>query len=111
MSAYIDWRCGALTDEEYKSAMQRECMDIDPYDRFTCFDCSSYKTCQEQVAHLGYPQCETGEEKFDDEYEVYESMQDNDFMQTTYGCTDSESILRDNNLVDIQADWREWNNG
>lgn len=25
MSAYSDWKCGALTDEEYRSAMRREC--------------------------------------------------------------------------------------
>ena len=25
MSAYSDWKCGALTDEEYAFCMRREC--------------------------------------------------------------------------------------
>lgn len=106
MSAWSEYRVGAISEDEFKSAMRRECED--PYDRFTCFDCSSYRDCQEQVARLGYPQCEDGETKFEDEYEVYEALQENEFMQTVYGCTDSEAILRDNSLVDIQADYREW---
>ena len=31
MSAYSDWKCGALTDEEYRSAMRRECEDSIPF--------------------------------------------------------------------------------
>ena len=27
MSAYSDWKCGALTDEEYRYEMRRECGD------------------------------------------------------------------------------------
>ena len=30
MSAYSDWKAGALTDDEYKSAMRRECGDDSP---------------------------------------------------------------------------------
>ena len=29
MSAYSDWKCGALTDEEYKFCMRRECGEDD----------------------------------------------------------------------------------
>ena len=29
MSAYSDWKCGALTDEEYRYEMRRECGDPD----------------------------------------------------------------------------------
>ena len=107
MSAYSDWKCGALSDDEYKSAMRRECED--PYDRLTCRDCYSYKTCSEQVAELGYPQCEQGENQFEDEFEVYEALQNDHFLMCNYGCTDRESILRDFDIVSIQADWRRYN--
>lgn len=30
MSAYSDWKAGALTDDEYRSAMRRECGDDSP---------------------------------------------------------------------------------
>lgn len=30
MSAYSDWKAGALTDDEYRSAMRRECEDHYP---------------------------------------------------------------------------------
>lgn len=108
MSAYSEWKCGAIGDDEYRSAMARECMDSDPFDGYTCHDCSSYKDCCEQVAHLGYPQCDDKDNYFEDEIEVYEAMQDEPFMLATYGCTDSETILRENNIVDIQAEYREW---
>lgn len=108
MSAYSEWKCGAIGDDEYRSAMARECQDLDPYDRFTCCDCSSYKDCQEQVARLGYPQCEQGENKFDDEIEVYEALQDEAFLMANYGWTNTEDILRDFSLVDIQADYKDW---
>ena len=108
MSCFSDFRVGALSEEEFKSAARRECMDSDPFDGYTCHDCSSYKDCCEQTAHLGYPQCDDKDKYFEDEIEVYEAMQDEPFMMATYGCTDSETILRDNSIVDIQADYREW---
>ena len=106
MSAYSDYRCGAISEDEFKSAMRMECED--PYDRYTCFDCASYQDCKEQVARLGYPQCEDNDKYFEDEYEVYEAMQDEAFLMANYGCDDTESILRDFSLVDIQADYRDW---
>lgn len=30
MSAYSDWQCGALSDDDFKSAMNRECADPEP---------------------------------------------------------------------------------
>ena len=40
MSAYSDWKVGALTDDEYKVAMNRECAD-DYEEDFCCDrDCS-----------------------------------------------------------------------
>lgn len=110
MSAYSDWRCGALSDEEFMSAMRRECEDVDFYDRATCFDCASYDYCREQVARLGYPQCEQGEGHFEDQYDVYEALQDDDFKQQNYGCTDTESILSNFDLVDIFKDWKDYKN-
>ena len=46
MSAYSDWKCGALTDEEYKQAEQYEARKanyftqskIDEYFEGDCFD-------------------------------------------------------------------------
>ena len=47
MSAYSDWKCGALTDQEFKSAMERECKDWPPDGKpefqYTCFDCEYCK--------------------------------------------------------------------
>ena len=31
MSAYSDWKCGAISDEEYRSAMRRECGESLPF--------------------------------------------------------------------------------
>lgn len=76
MSAYSEYKCGAIDYDEFKSSMRRECMDYDPYDRFTCRDCASYKDCYEQVCKEGYPQCEEGinhEEWFEDAYEEFDN--------------------------------------
>lgn len=51
-------------------------MNYDPYDRFTCRDCTSYKDCYEQVCKEGYPQCEEGmnhEEWFESAYEEFDN--------------------------------------
>ena len=32
MSAYSDWKCGALTDEEYEMDSRRECEDHYSYE-------------------------------------------------------------------------------
>ena len=58
LSAYSDWRCGALSDDEYQSAMRRECEDYDPYDRFTCRDCPDWDECLKLYANDGDPMCE-----------------------------------------------------
>lgn len=46
MSAFSDWRVGALSDDEYKQAMRRECYDRiypdaspDDYYQYTCENC------------------------------------------------------------------------
>lgn len=111
MSAYSEWKCGAISEDEFKSAMERECRDIDPYDRFTCHDCGSYKECRFQVCVEGYPMCETGmdhDEWFEDEYEVNEALEDEAFLMANYGCIDKESIAHDFDIVDIQHDYRNW---
>lgn len=53
MSAYSDWKCGALSDDEYKAAMRRECYDRiypdaspEDYYHYTCQDCEYCKTYQ-----------------------------------------------------------------
>ena len=38
MSAYSDWKCGALTDEEYRFCMRRECGDFVPDIDLECDD-------------------------------------------------------------------------
>ena len=106
MSAWSEYKCGAISEDEFNSAMRRECEDS--YDRFTCHDCSSYKDCQEQVVRLGYPQCDDKDTYFEDEIEVYEAMQDEAFLMANYEWTNTEDILRDFSLVDIQADYRDW---
>ena len=105
MSAYSDYRCGAISEDEFKSAMRRECED---YDRYTCNDCASHEDCAKQVLELGYPQCDDKDDYFEDEIEVYEAMQDKAFLLANYGCDDTESILKDFSVVDIQADYRDW---
>ena len=84
--------------------------DPEDYGRRGCLDCCDYRDCCEQVAELGYPQCEEGAEKFEDEYEVYEAMQDNEFTLAKYGTDNARIILGENDIVDIQADYREWKN-
>lgn len=47
MSAYSDYKCGAISEDEYKMAMRRECADS--YDRYEvepvkmCCDCAYYQ--------------------------------------------------------------------
>jgi hypothetical protein len=108
LSAYSEYKCGAIPYDEFKSAMRRECEDHDPYDRYTCLDCASHKDCEKQVCLEGYPQCDQGVEKFEDEYEVYEAFQDNEFLIANYGTEETEEILNQYDIVDIQADYREW---
>lgn len=56
MSAYSDWKCGAISDEQYRSAMRRECEEPretlpfytddadDPHWRCeNCAHCKEYK--------------------------------------------------------------------
>ena len=51
MSAWSDWKAGHLTDDEYKSAMRRECEDHYPTDKLpfepTC-ECCEY--CKQGLA-------------------------------------------------------------
>ena len=47
MSAYSDWKCGALSDSEFRSAMARECADYD--DRPSCSECVYYHDGKCQV--------------------------------------------------------------
>lgn len=111
MSSFSDYGVGTISYDEFKSYSRRECED--PYDRYTCRDCSEFKACCEQIHREGCPMCEQGEKyetDFSDAYEVYEAMQDKDFLMCNYGCDAVESILRDFDSIDIQADYREWNN-
>ena len=55
MSAYSDWKCGAISDEEYRSAMRRECEEPretlpfytdDPDDpHWRCENCAKCEEC------------------------------------------------------------------
>ena len=47
MSAYSDWKCGALSDSEFRSAMTRECADYDG--RSSCSACIYYHDGKCQV--------------------------------------------------------------
>ncbi len=83
----------------------------DLYDRPTCRDCSDYDECCKQVCLEGYPMCDKGMDReidFEDEFEIYEAMQDKEFLRKTYGSVDVEAILKKNYRFDIQEDWREW---
>ena len=45
MSAYSDWKCGALSDDEYKDACNREYAGDDEYDSggpHECEDCAYF---------------------------------------------------------------------
>ena len=42
MSAYSDWKCGALSDDEYKSIARRENADDEEHG---CFDCFYKDSC------------------------------------------------------------------
>ena len=111
MSAYSDYKCGAISEDEFKSLMRRECEDVDFYDRPTCRDCGDYDECCKQVCLEGIPMCDKGMDReidFEDEYEIYEAMQDKEFLRKTYGSVDVEAILKKNYRFDIQEDWREW---
>ena len=108
MSAFSDYKVGAISYEEFKSDARRECIDV--YDRYGCHDCSAYQDCVKQVIDLGYPQCDQGEQYFEDEYSVYEALHDEAFMISQYGCTDKETILKNNDVMDIYADYEDWNN-
>ena len=110
MSAYSDWKCGALSDDEYRSIARRENAEIDHYDRFTCRDCGSYKDCKKQVCLIGVPQCDEYEncDVFEDEWEVYEAFQDKKFLEANYGCIDTEAILRDFETDSIRHDYKNW---
>lgn len=73
MSAYSDYKCGAISEDEYKMFSRFE--NSDPYDRFTCRDCASYSECRKQVIEEGCPQCEFGmdnEQYFEKEFQLYD---------------------------------------
>lgn len=42
MSAYSDWKCGALSDDEYRSIARRENADEEEHG---CFDCYYRDSC------------------------------------------------------------------
>ena len=107
MSAYSEYRVGAISYDEFRSSMRRECEDL--YDRYTCRDCASHKDCEKQVCLEGYPQCDDKDEYFEDEIEVYEALENESFKQDKYGYTDKAKILSENDIIDIQEDYREWN--
>lgn len=110
MSAYSDYKCGALPYDEFKSAMRRECAE-DPFDGYTCRDCASHKDCEKQVCLEGYPQCDDKDEYFEDEIEVYEALQDEEYVKSNYAShLSKEKILDIVDVVDIQEDYREWKN-
>ena len=97
------------TEEEYKADLAWEYRkEVDYYDRNGCVDCSCYKDCCEQVVELGYPQCENGESKFEDEYEVYEALQNSEFMLATYETESAREILEENSIEDIQTEYRDY---
>ena len=110
MSAYSDWKIGAITEEEYDSIARREDADFDYYDRYGCRDCDCYKDCKKQVCLLGMPQCDQYENDdiFVDEWEVYEAFQDKKFLEANYGCIDTEAILRDFEEDSIRHDYKNW---
>ena len=108
MSAYSDYKCGAISEDEFKSSMRRECEDVDWYDRYTCNDCASHRDCEKLVIEQGYPQCDDKDDYFQDELVVYEAMQDKEFLKKTYGNTDVEFILKKNYQFDIIADYEKW---
>ena len=59
MSAYSDWKCGALTDSEFKSAMAWECREDDyyPCDKCRCEDCIHYIEGTETECDLPEGKC------------------------------------------------------
>lgn len=100
-------------EEEYKAdlAYEYRTEQSDFYDRPTCRDCADFDECCKQVCIEGIPMCDKGmdrEQDFEDEYEIYEAMQDKEFLRKTYGSVDVESILKKNYRFDIQEDWRKW---
>ena len=74
MSAYSDYKAGAIGYDEFKMLMRGECEDrySEPD---TCNFCSNYKACREQVCTEGYPECEDRMDWFDNELEIYESKE------------------------------------
>jgi len=48
MSAYSEWRCGALSDDEYKFYMGRECRDYPPDAGYVTAKCENCIHCKEE---------------------------------------------------------------
>lgn len=58
MSAYSDWKCGALSREEFKSAMAWECRGDDDYGcECDCYSCIHYVKGTETECDLPEGEC------------------------------------------------------
>lgn len=62
MSAYSDWKCGAITEDEYNSIAERENADTQENKMIDCKLCEHLYECQPIVCS---EECEDYEEDFD----------------------------------------------
>lgn len=63
-------------EEDYKADLAWEYRKDGPNDPYYqpcgCIDCSCYMDCCKLVREEGYPQCEQGIDRFEEEYEEFE---------------------------------------
>lgn len=60
MSAYSDYKCGAISESEYKSAMRRECGETyppEPYN-YTCQECEYCRDGKVFVSEIVKRECD-----------------------------------------------------
>ena len=93
MSAYSDWKVGALSDAEYRSAMKRECKDWPPDGEFeyhyTCQDCEFYKIGYRFFREIGIREA--------DQKEVIKTTKKYCYMDL---CTKDIEMIREINSYD-----------
>lgn len=101
MSAYSDYKAGAIGFDEFKRLMRWECEDR--YSEYnTCSFCSNYKACKEQVRSEGCPQCEDRMDWFESDKEVYDLKKlENEFIEFLNSNTDYKWEIVSFNIYDM----------
>lgn len=107
MSAYSDWKCGAITDEQYTSECNREA-SMDREDDNKCHKCQFYRW--HKIGRKMFRRCELDEGCiYDDDYEEPEEKEEEQEIinRDHSGCEMSSSCCGDCSQCDHRFERKE----